>query len=73
MQAMRAIGMGAQLTPTRKVMKNVVVKANIMVAIEMSNKIKPHMSFRGNDLRKSLSAYREVRIDKNVKIGRAHV
>jgi len=54
-------------------MKNVAVKAIIMVAIEISNKIKPHMSFSGNDLRKSLSAYRDVRIDKNININAVEV
>lgn len=65
-EAIKAIGIGAHVTPSRKVMKNVAVKATIMVAIEMSSKISPLMSFSGNDTRKSCSAYLEVRIDKNI-------
>lgn len=69
-EAIRATGMvGAHLIIRFwKVMKKVAVKATIMVAIEISNKMRPHMSFNGNDTRKSLSAYREVRIDRNISI-----
>lgn len=49
-------------------MKKVTLKAAIIVTIETNNPIKPVMSFKGNDLRKSCSAYREVRIDKNISI-----
>ena len=48
-------------------MKNVAVKAIIMVAIDTKSNIRPVMSFKGNDMRKSLSAYREVRIDRNIR------
>lgn len=67
-EAIKAIRVGAHFIPSRKVMKNVAVKATIMVAIEMSSKISPLMSFTGNDTRKSSSAYLEVRIDKKINI-----
>lgn len=46
-------------------MKRVALNAVIMLAIDKNSMERPTIIFLGRDLRKSSSAYREVRIDKN--------
>lgn len=48
-------------------MKNVAVKATIIVAIDTNKDVRPTMSLKGSTFRKSVSAYRDVRIDRNNK------
>jgi hypothetical protein len=45
-----------------------VQKAIIIDAIEMNREVSPTINFKGRDLRKSFSAYREVRMNKNINI-----
>lgn len=49
-------------------MKNVAVKATIIVAMETNRDVKPTISLKGSNLRKSLSAYRDVRMDRNINM-----
>lgn len=39
-----------------------------MLIIDTNNATSPDINFKGSDLRKSCSAYREIRMDRNIKI-----
>jgi len=39
-----------------------------MLTIEMNSARRPDISFKGSDVRKSSSAYREIRIDKKIRM-----
>lgn len=49
-------------------MKNVAVKATIIVAMDTNKDDKPTISLKGSNFIKSLSAYRDVRIDRNINM-----
>ena len=51
-----------------KTTKQVALKATNMPTIEMKSVVSPNTNFNGNDQRKSISAKRDVRIDKNINI-----
>ena len=51
-----------------KTTKQVALKATNMPTIEMKSVVSPNTNFNGNDQRKSISAKRDVRIDKNTNI-----
>lgn len=48
-------------------MKKLELNATIMVTIEMKSDARPSINFLGNDSKKSPSAYREVRMDRNMR------
>ncbi|RDY10675.1 hypothetical protein CR513_04767, partial [Mucuna pruriens] len=49
-------------------MKKALLNATIMLIIEINSATSPDINFKGSDLRKSSSAYREMRIDKKIRI-----
>ena len=67
-QATTEIGIAIIAKPCPRTMKRVAENAIIMVAMEMKSVVSPIISLFGNDCRKSSSAYREVRMDRKIKI-----
>ncbi|CAI0401568.1 unnamed protein product [Linum tenue] len=57
-----------QVYPYPRVIKRVELKAIIMVAMEMKRVRSPVSSLFGSDERKSSSAYREVSMERNIKM-----
>lgn len=49
-------------------MKKALLNATIMLIIETNNATSPDINFNGSDLRKSSSAYLEMRMDKKISI-----
>lgn len=64
----RAIGPTIHANRWPSTMKKVALNATSIDAIEQKRVIKPSINLFGRDSRKSSSAYRDVRMDKNINI-----
>ena len=62
------ITIGINVISLVKTKRQVALKATTMPAIEVKSVVSPKTNFDGNDTRKSISAKRAVRIDKNINI-----
>ena len=68
MNASTEMKLGTHLEPLEYVMKKALLNATIMLIIETNSATSPDINFKGSDLRKSSSAYREMRMDKKMRI-----
>ena len=68
MQANTPSRIGSKVAPSSKDKNKVVQKAMIMAAIERNSVVIASISMRGKECKKSFSWYRDVRMDRSIKI-----